>query len=101
MDDYYKNLIDIWEHGGKDGKEGGWASLYYGVFSKVINENNFKVCAEVGIGYGFHAKEILKNTSVEKLYLIDPMQFYPNDVFAEDVIKYGGFERLIKNININ
>jgi hypothetical protein len=97
-DPFYVELIDIWHHGGKDGGEGGWAQFYYGIFSKIIKENNFKKCAEVGIGYGFHAKEILDKTNVETLYLIDPMQYYPNDMFADDVMKYGGFEKLVKNI---
>lgn len=97
-DEFYNDLINIWKSGGENGTEGGWAANYYGVFSDAINENGFKNCAEVGIGYGFHAKEILDNTKVEKLYLIDPMQYYPNDMFATDVIKYGGFEKLVKNI---
>jgi len=97
-DKFYQELIDIWDHGGKDGKEGGWAAYYYGIFSKVIRENNFKKCAEVGIGYGFHAKEILDKTEIETLYLVDPMEYYPNDLFADDVIRYGGFETLVKNI---
>jgi hypothetical protein len=98
-DQFYLNLIDIWEHGGPDETEGGWAQYYYGIFSDVINKNGFKKCAEIGIGYGFHARQILDNTSVEHLYLVDPMRFYPNDGFADDVIKYGGFELLVKNIN--
>ena len=90
-DKFYSELINIWKN------EGGWAPYYYGVFSTVINENNFKNCAEVGIGYGFHARQILDNTNVEKLYLIDPMKYY-EDAFASDVIDFGGFEKLTKNI---
>ena len=98
LDPFYKNLIEIWRCGGKNGEPGGWAGCYYGVFSNVVKENNFKICVEVGIGYGFHAKEILDNTNVEKLYLVDPMSYYPNDQFATDVINFGGFELLVKNI---
>jgi hypothetical protein len=98
LDDFYLNLINIWKYGGENGSEGGWAGYYYGVFSDIIKDNDFKKCAEVGIGYGFHAKEILDNTKVEKLYLIDPMKYYENDSFATDVINYGGFEKLVKNI---
>lgn len=98
IDPFYKELIEIWKSGGKNGGPGGWAGYYYGIFSKCIKENDFKNCVEVGIGYGFHAKEILDNTNVEKLYLIDPMRYYPNDVFADDVLKYGGFEKLVNNI---
>jgi hypothetical protein len=100
-DDFYKELIQIWKSGGKDGGEGGWAQYYYGIVSKVIRDNNFKNCAEVGIGYGFHCKQILESTNVDMLHLIDPMSFYPNDAFADDVIKYGGFEKLVKNINLH
>jgi hypothetical protein len=96
--DFYKKLINVWKHGGENQTEGGWAGYYYGVFSQVIKDNNFKICAEVGIGYGFHAKEILENTNIEKLFLIDPMCYYPNDAFANDVVKYGGFELLVNNI---
>ena len=101
MDPFYTDLIKVWESGGPGGTPGGWAAYYYGVFENAIKENNFKVVAEVGIGYGFHAKSILDNTNVEKLFLIDPMQFYPDDVFATDVLKYGGFEILVKNIKMN
>jgi len=98
LDPFYENLIQIWKSGGENGGPGGWAGYYYGIFSQVIRDNNFKTCVEVGIGYGFHAKEILDNSLVEKLYLVDPMCYYPNDAFADDVLKYGGFEKLVKNI---
>lgn len=97
-DEYYLNTINLCKDGGKNGKPGGWAGLYYGVFSYIINANNFKKCVEVGIGYGFHAKEILDNTAVEQLYLVDPMRYYENDIFADTIIQYGGFEKHIKNI---
>ena len=79
---YYRNVVDI-----NDSMKSGWASCYYGVFSKIINDNKYTKVAEVGIGYGTHAKYVLKTTDVETLYLIDPMVFYPNDVFAEDIMK--------------
>ena len=92
--EFYKDLLD-----GRE--ECAWKGLYYGIFSKIIGDNDFKVCAEVGIGYGFHAREILENTGVEKLYLVDPMTYYPNDMFADDVLRYGGFELLVKNITLH
>ena len=98
LDPFYENLIQIFKSGGKDGGPGGWAQYYYGIFSKVIRDNNFKTCVEVGIGYGFHAKEILDNTSVDKLYLVDPMCYYPDDGFTSQVLNYGGFEKVVKNI---
>jgi len=66
---------------------GGWGPNYYGVFSKIVNDNNYKTIAEVGIGYGTHAKYILKTTNIDKLYLIDPTKYYPNDGFADDIMK--------------
>jgi hypothetical protein len=75
----------------------GWAASYYGVVAKFINENNIKSCAEIGIGYGLHAKNILENSKIEKLYLIDPMRPY-GDVFSNDITKNGGFEALIVQI---
>ncbi len=67
-----------------------WPSLYYGIVSNIINANNYKKCVEVGIGYGFHAKEILKNTQLEQLYLVDPMKWYPNDDFPKDILSMNG-----------
>lgn len=99
LDPYYIKLKDIFESGIQVGSDGSWPALYYGIFSKVINDNNFKICVEVGIGYGFHADQILNNTNVEKLYLIDPMCYYENDAFANDVqYRFEGFENLRKNI---
>jgi hypothetical protein len=98
LDKFYTDLIEVWKHGGPNNSPGGWAQYYYGIFEKVINDNDFKVVAEVGIGYGFHAKSILDNTNADKVFLIDPMQYYPNDAFATDVLNYGGFELLVKNI---
>jgi hypothetical protein len=77
--DFYKNTVKTNE------EDGAWAGCYYGVFSKVIRDNNYKRVAEVGIGYGTHAKYILETTSVDELILVDPMKFYPNDGFANDV----------------
>jgi hypothetical protein len=82
LEEFYKNVVYNNEH-----EISGWSTCYYGVWSKIINEYNYKNVAEVGIGYGLHAKNILKTTNVEKLYLIDPTKFYPNDGFAEDIMK--------------
>jgi hypothetical protein len=80
--DYYKEIVHL-----NDTETGGWAPAYYGVFSKVINENNYKIIAEVGIGCGTHAKQILKNTNIDKLFLIDPMKMYdPNDLFVSNIM---------------
>lgn len=45
---------------------------YYGVFPGLINQYNLKVGCEVGVSTGGHSYTILKNTSVKKLYSIDP-----------------------------
>lgn len=93
MDEYYKKTLELYSNGG------GWAGLYYGIFSKIINDNDFKKCAEVGIGYGFHAIELLKNTNIEHLYLIDPMVPYDSrDQFEIDVVNNGGFESIVVKI---
>ena len=81
LENFYKRSVLENENGG------GWAGIYYGVFSKVVNDNNYKIVAEVGIGYGMHAKYILKTTSVDKLILVDPYKFYPNDGFANDIMR--------------
>lgn len=100
-DNFYKNLIQESKFGGDDGSESGQAAFYYGVFSDVINENNFKKCAEIGIGYGMHARQILENTNLDMLYLIDPSKYYNNDLFPNDVNRLcGNFENLVKNIKL-
>jgi hypothetical protein len=82
LKDFYKEIVYK-----NDNFTGGWSTYYYGVFSKVINDNNYKIAAEVGIGYGTHAKQILKNTNLQHLYLIDPIRQYPNDGFSDDIMK--------------
>ena len=97
MDTFYTELINRSNARGTN----AWSHYYYGIFSQVIRENNFKKCAEIGIGYGFHAKEILDTTNVDTLYLVDPMIYYPNDTFANDVVGYGGFDKLVTNMKLN
>ncbi len=80
--DYYREVVEI-----NDSMKGGWAKTYYGIFSLIIQENNYTNVAEIGIGYGTHAKYILKTTNVKTLHLIDPMTYYENDGFASDVMK--------------
>ena len=77
----YNHIVDL------DARKcGGWGVRYYGTVSNVINKNRFSTVVEVGIGYGLHAKELLKNSCLEKLYLIDPMCYYPNDSFSRDIM---------------
>lgn len=77
---FYKNTVHL-----NDTRTGGWAPFYYGIFAKIIKDNNYKIVAEVGIGYGTHAKSLLRETDVEQLYLVDPMVYYPNDGFSNDI----------------
>lgn len=92
-DPSYKNMSKLEKYFHETVKQndlqtGGWSQFYYGVISDVINENNFTRVAEVGIGYGTHAKQILKTTNVEQLYLVDPMVFYENDQFANNIMSF-------------
>lgn len=66
----------------------GWSTNHYGIFSHIIEENQYKHVAEVGIGYGMHAKYVMKTTNVEKMYLVDPMRYYENDGFSHDVMSH-------------
>lgn len=61
------------------GAQEGWGKMYYHVLPKLIEENGFKVGAEVGVAYGGHSESILRNTSVEKLYSIDPYSLEYNN----------------------
>jgi len=79
--DFYNKVVDM-----NDNQTGGWSIIYYGVLTKVINDNNYKKVAEIGIGYGTHAKYLLKSTNLENLTLVDPMKDYPNDAFSSDIM---------------
>lgn len=81
LSDFYNNAVQE-----RENTNGSWIKRYYGIFTSVIDENNYKNVAEVGVEYGAHAKYTLKNTSIRKLYLIDPMQYYPNDTFSEEIM---------------
>ena len=63
-----------------------WINLYYGIASEQIRQNDFKKIVEVGIGYGVHAKEMLDNTELEHLYLVDPSIPYEGDLFSKDIL---------------
>jgi SAM-dependent methyltransferase len=100
LSDFYRQTVDM-----NDYQTGGWSKYYYGVFSEIIRQNDYKIIAEVGIGYGTHAKYILKeNPAIHQLYLIDPMKYYLNDQFAEDIvskdsIESNAFDELFQLIN--
>jgi len=81
LSDYYNETVRK-----NDEQIGGWSTLYYGALTKIINDNNYKNVAEIGIGYGTHAKYILKTTDISNLILVDPTKYYPNDGFANDIM---------------
>jgi hypothetical protein len=86
---WYENKLSTYYHQTMDANDkqtSGWSTLYYGVLSDVINSNSFTRVAEVGIGYGAHAKQILKTTNVKQLYLIDPMRIYADEGFVGDIM---------------
>lgn len=81
LENYYRSVVTL-----NDTMAGGWATYYYGVMTKVINDNNYKTVAEVGVGYGTHAKYLLKTTQLDRLYLIDPMQYYEDEGFVKSIM---------------
>ena len=72
----HKINMEIWESINKmsKGAEDGWGKAYYHVIPKLINDNDYRYGAEIGVAYGGHSEAILKNTNVVKLYSIDPYQ---------------------------
>jgi len=44
----------------------------YGLFGKIIEQKNLKIGAEIGVAFGGHAESLLKISTIEKLYGIDP-----------------------------
>lgn len=60
----------------------GWGLSYYGVFSGIIAANQYKNVAEIGAGYGTHARYTLDTCPDCSTYiLIDPMIYYADDSF--------------------
>jgi glycosyltransferase involved in cell wall biosynthesis len=46
--------------------------LAYGIFSKVIERKDLKIGVEIGVAFGGHAESILKTSTIDKLYGVDP-----------------------------
>lgn len=72
--------------------ETSWNS-YYHVFPNLIKIFNLKKGIEIGVSTGGHSHAILKNTSVEKLYSIDPYTINTtlnlhNNAYFYDVLFY-------------
>ena len=84
LSDYYQEQFEK-----MDVRKEAWAEFYYGVFSGVINDNNYKTVAEIGAGFGTHAKQVMENTNVSKYYIIDPVAPYEDD-FALNIQRAEG-----------
>ena len=64
----------------------GWGLYYYGFFSTKMNSIQATNVAEIGAGYGTHARYNLDNCPDCSTYtLIDPMIYYTDDSFPIDV----------------
>lgn len=64
----------------------GWGLNYYGFFSTEMNRIQATNVAEIGAGYGTHARYNLDNCPDCTTYtLIDPMIYYTDDPFPIDV----------------
>ena len=57
--------------------DAGWGKAY-DFYSKVIEKYQLKTIVELGVAFGGHAESILKNTSIHKLYGIDPYEHMPD-----------------------
>lgn len=97
--DFYRKIVDM-----NDSYSGGWSQYYHGVVTRVIRENNYKRVAEIGVAYGTHAKEILRSTDIDQLYLIDSMiehsGAFSDDIMSkEPIIKGNQFNELFDLVN--
>jgi glycosyltransferase involved in cell wall biosynthesis len=74
------------------GERHNWSSSY-GIFSRVIEEKQLKIGAEIGVASGGHSESILKTTSVQLLYGIDSYQHRDDYVDAMN-LPQSEFEQL-------
>jgi predicted O-methyltransferase YrrM len=54
-----------------------WGNLYYHLLPKIIRENNYKSCIEIGVGFGGHAICLIE-AGIEEYIGIDPYVCYSN-----------------------
>jgi len=45
----------------------------WSVLEKLINENKYKVIAEIGVAHGATAKHLLTNCDIDLYYMVDPV----------------------------
>src|SRR4051812_5643422 len=53
----------------------GWGTAY-GRFGAVIEGRGLRIGAEVGVAFGGHAEALLSETSIERLYGVDPYKHF-------------------------
>jgi hypothetical protein len=65
-----------------------------------VNKNDLKIGAEIGVAFGSNLKGLLDNTSVEKLYGIDPYDPETWDLsgFINVEKEFGGFDNLHETV---
>lgn len=51
--------------------DAGWGPAY-GLFSKIIEKKKLKMGVEIGVAFGGHSESILKASTIDKLYGVDP-----------------------------
>ena len=64
-----------------------WKDLYYDVLPQVINDMGYTNVLEIGVALGGHAEALLKNTSIEIYYGVDPYRTY-DDAFCYNIAKH-------------
>jgi predicted O-methyltransferase YrrM len=60
----------------------GWGRSYP-FLSSLIQQFDFRIGCEVGVAFGTHSQHILENTSVKKLYSIDPYCHFPSNIYDD------------------
>jgi predicted O-methyltransferase YrrM len=88
--------IDIISH--SEAADKAWGSLYYHVIPSLIKKFELKKIAEVGVAFGGHLENILKNTELEKAYAIDPYILFESSTdsfsYAQENYKQKDYDNL-------
>ena len=56
-------------------------------FSELLKDKKDLVGAEIGVFMGEHAKQLLDNLDIRKLYLVDPYEIYDEYVASDEILK--------------
>lgn len=73
-----------------------WDSTYKFTTNFINQRKELEIGLEIGVAGGFHIKSILENTSVKKMFGVDPYLFYggPEEkAFHNDVKKLFGYKK--------